>query len=285
MDLLLKLWDQTSPKEILRALLALRPEGGFSFDLEKLSPQEVEDCFTETVRRLGCGTLWVSSLPLPRQEMVDFIPKSALYWHDQSVDWSIDSLRFIERHFSSLVAETSFTILKLMSIGESGRLYLIERSNASLQAEEAILLETNIDNMNPEVYGYLMNLLLEHGARDVFYTPILMKKGRPATKVSVLCAPEKEKRLMADLFAETTTLGIRRQRLWTERLIRRFYSVNTKWGPISIKVGYWQNQIRSAQPEFEDCVKVAKENEVPYQEVQRAALLAWHEKQQREGLF
>lgn len=138
----------------------------------------------------------------------------------------------------------------------------------------AILLQTNIDDMNPELLGYLMERLLNKGARDVYFTPITMKKSRPGVTVNVLIHPRDEVSMVDILFAETTTLGIRRIPLTTWMLPRSMECVSTRYGAIRVKVGWLGQHIRSAQPEYEDCRQAALTLGVPirdvYQETMRA---------------
>ena len=136
----------------------------------------------------------------------------------------------------------------------------------------AILLQTNIDDMNTEFFGYLMERLLKEGARDVYFTPITMKKSRPAVMINVLVHPSEEAQMVDILFAETTTLGIRRVPLETWILPRSNVHVSTRYGPIQVKIGWLKHQVRSAQPEYEDCRQAAQNSGVPLRQVYEEAL-------------
>jgi uncharacterized protein (DUF111 family) len=120
-----------------------------------------------------------------------------------------------------------------------------------------------------------MDLLLAQGALDVFYTPIQMKKNRPGTLLSVIAAPEAREALTATIFRETTTIGVRYRDMTRECLDRRTVTVTTSVGDVRIKVASRNGQIVNASPEFEDCVRLAGEHDVPAKHVQAMAMKAW----------
>ena len=135
------------------------------------------------------------------------------------------------------------------------------------------LLETTIDDMNPEFYGYLMDQLFAAGAKDVYLTPVYMKKGRPGTVVSVLADGESAERLTGILLAETTTLGVRMLHVERRLLERREGSVSTQWGPVRVKIACVDGRERCT-PEFDDCARVAREHGVPLQTVYETVIRA-----------
>ena len=160
--------------------------------------------------------------------------------------------------------------------GRPNVLRLIVGDEAAPSAVERVLvLETEIDDMAPQLYGPLMDRLLATGALDVFYTPIQMKKGRPGMLVTVLCDPERREALEEVLFSETTTLGVRRQEWDRTALERDRVMVETTHGPVAIKVGRRGTRVYNAQPEFEDCRRAAEARGVPVKEVWAAALSAY----------
>jgi pyridinium-3,5-bisthiocarboxylic acid mononucleotide nickel chelatase len=139
------------------------------------------------------------------------------------------------------------------------------------------LLETNIDDMAPEIYGYLFERILAAGALDVYVTPVLMKKNRPGCLLSVLCRPRDSETLRALLFAETSTLGVRTQRVTRYALPRTTETVQTTYGPIRMKVCRWgttPDAVRAA-PEYEDCARTAREQGVALRAVYEAAAVSW----------
>ena len=139
----------------------------------------------------------------------------------------------------------------------------------------ATVLEANVDDMSPEGTGYLMERLFEAGARDVWYTPIVMKKGRPALMISVLCAHEDAARSSEILFAETTTIGLRQHRVDRRTLAREIVRVTTTYGEVEIKVARDGERVLNAAPEFESCRELARRHGVPLKEIHAAAASAY----------
>ena len=141
--------------------------------------------------------------------------------------------------------------------------------------EEVVLLETNIDSMTTEIYGYVMEQLFAAGAKDVFLTPVIMKKNRPGIVLSVLADPRGKSALLDIIFRETPTLGVRVLPVVREVLHREESSVSTPWGDVRVKRSEWNGQTR-ATPEYEDCAAIAREHGVPirrvYEEVSASAL-------------
>lgn len=129
------------------------------------------------------------------------------------------------------------------------------------------VLETEIDDMSPEIAGHLMDQLLADGAYDVQFSPVQMKKNRPALRLRVLCEPALEPRLAERLFRETSTFGIRRQTLARWCLERRMESVETPLGAVTVKLGLWGERVLKATPEYEDCRRLAQSAGQPLAEV------------------
>lgn len=146
--------------------------------------------------------------------------------------------------------------------------------------EQTVLIETNIDDMNPQLYDYLIGLLLNEGALDVFLTPVQMKKNRPGTLLSVICLPHAVGKFSDILMQETTTIGLRwrvENRIKARRLIKE---IDTIHGPIHIKLAQNNGQIINLTPEYEDCKRVALEKNIPLKnildDVRSAALKQIH---------
>ena len=148
----------------------------------------------------------------------------------------------------------------------------------SAKAETIRVLEANLDDMNPQIYGYFLEKALAAGALDVFAAPVQMKKNRPGMLVTVLCRPQDEAKFQEMLFAETTTLGIRSYAAERRVLARQWETVHTRFGDVRIKVARLNGHIRQASPEFEDCRKLAQEQNVPLQRVMEEAARAWADK-------
>jgi hypothetical protein len=177
---------------------------------------------------------------------------------------------------------TEFKILKTgygignkdASIPNVLRVFLCE----SLTADETetvpgVIVECNIDDMNPEFYDYIIDSLFSAGAKDVFITPIIMKKSRPGVKLSVLCTPEDENRVNEVLFRETSTLGVRKYNIDKTMLDRKTEQVETKFGVVRVKSAFFQGVCIKSKPEYEDCIKIARSSGIPvshvYHEVEK----------------
>ena len=154
------------------------------------------------------------------------------------------------------------------------RVLLGEVDAESPSAEKLVMLETNIDDMSPEVHGYVTERLLAAGALDAYLTPVLMKKGRPAVVLSVLCRPDDASRLRGLLFAETTTLGVRTVEVVRHCLPREIRAVRTPYGEIRVKVARWEDGEKAA-PEYEDCRRAAQAHGVPLLRVYQAAMASY----------
>jgi uncharacterized protein (TIGR00299 family) protein len=141
--------------------------------------------------------------------------------------------------------------------------------------EEISVIEANLDDMNPQIYGYLQEKALAAGALDIYTTPVQMKKNRPGTLLTILSKPSDTNALMSMIFAETTSLGVRTYRAQRRILPRESVSVHTQYGDVRIKLSRVNGHIQHIAPEFEDCRKLAVENNVPLQRVISDALRAY----------
>lgn len=130
-----------------------------------------------------------------------------------------------------------------------------------------ILHECNIDDMNPEWYDHLMEELFRAGAKEVFFTPVMMKKNRPAVKISVLASPDLSEAIKSMIYSNTTTLGIRSYSVTKDALERKFMPVDTEWGKVTIKASYYRGKLLHAKPEYEECRRIASEFDLSLQEV------------------
>jgi uncharacterized protein (TIGR00299 family) protein len=143
---------------------------------------------------------------------------------------------------------------------------------AGASQETITVLEASLDDLNPQVLAYAMERLLAAGALDVFSLPVQMKKGRPGALLTVLAKPEDADRLAKLVFAETTTLGVRRREEQRQTLARRWESVSTAWGPVRIKIASMNGTVSNYAPEYEDCRALAEKHRVPLKKVMEEAL-------------
>ena len=143
------------------------------------------------------------------------------------------------------------------------------------EADRVILLETNLDDMNPQFFDHVMAVLFKNGALDVFLTSIQMKKNRPAVKLSVLCRREDADALTRCLLVETTTLGVRRQEMERVCLHRETRTVRMAHGTVPVKVARFGNEVLNAAPEYEACRKLAVKAGVPLKKIYEDAKAAF----------
>jgi uncharacterized protein (TIGR00299 family) protein len=134
------------------------------------------------------------------------------------------------------------------------------------------VLEANIDDLNPQVFGYVMDRLLEEGALDAFGMPVQMKKNRPGMLLTVLCQTQDAAKLTSLIFTETTTLGVRQHEEKRQILDRKWVTVTTPWGDVRLKVASMDGTITNYAPEYEDCRRIATERHVPLKSVMQEAL-------------
>jgi uncharacterized protein (TIGR00299 family) protein len=148
-------------------------------------------------------------------------------------------------------------------------------ADTAVSAHTVLVIECEIDDMNPQIFGVLMERLLGAGALDVFYTPVQMKKNRPGTLLTVIAPPEHRERLSSIVFTESTTIGLRYREMTRECLDREMVSVHTPFGPVRVKIARRAGEILNASPEFDDCARIAAERGVPLKDVQAAATKAY----------
>jgi pyridinium-3,5-bisthiocarboxylic acid mononucleotide nickel chelatase len=139
-------------------------------------------------------------------------------------------------------------------------------------SDTVVVLEANLDDLNPQIFGYVMDRLFEEGALDVFGVPVHMKKDRPGVLLTALARPEDSDRLSQIIFSETTTLGVRRRQERRQVLSRRSETVQTRYGDIRIKIGSINGSVSNYAPEFEDCRRLAEEKKVPLKSVLAEAM-------------
>ncbi|MCD4780745.1 MAG: nickel pincer cofactor biosynthesis protein LarC [Candidatus Omnitrophica bacterium] len=164
---------------------------------------------------------------------------------------------------------------KELSIPNLLRLMVGEGRALEEPGETIILLETNIDDMNPELMGYVEDRLRDAGALDVFLTPVYMKKNRPGILLSVVAQRQMMDALLSIIFRETTTIGVRIQPVERRTLQRKQLKLKTSLGTVRVKVSYHDQEVLNIAPEYEDCKRIAKRKNLPikvvYDEAKGAA--------------
>ncbi len=168
-------------------------------------------------------------------------------------------------------------VLRLVIGTGSGMPNRASEPSGSLALEKLWILEAGIDDMSPEVAGYLMERLLEFGALDVYHTPVQMKKSRPGLLINVLTTEDKKKKLSELLFKESTTIGVRGWPVIREALERKSLKVNSGYGRVSVKVSSLDGKRVNIQPEYEECRAIATKKGVALKEVMAGAVTAARE--------
>lgn len=147
------------------------------------------------------------------------------------------------------------------------RVYLGETSESEGSGHKALLIESNIDDMNPEFYDHISDRLFKAGASDVYCSQIIMKKGRPGVILNVICEQGLEDIIKEIIFMESTTLGIRTFDFRKDTLVREFGKMNTIYGEVTVKRSFYKGIEVSVKPEYEECRKIASERNIPVKEV------------------
>jgi pyridinium-3,5-bisthiocarboxylic acid mononucleotide nickel chelatase len=174
---------------------------------------------------------------------------------------------FVDKH--------QFTLLKTgYGIGHKDsevpnvlRVYWASTYESKFKTETAVVIECNIDDMNPEIYDYILEKLFKEGADDVYLSPVIMKKSRPANTISVLCNQNAKDKLINVLLSETSTIGVRSYDVVKHILEREIIELNTRLGKIKVKKSWMGNDIVKYKPEYDDCIIIAKERNIKLSEV------------------
>lgn len=158
--------------------------------------------------------------------------------------------------------------------GRPNALRLVLGSAPDRAGNAVIVVEATLDDLPPEIAPHLLERLLSAGARDAFFSPVQMKKGRPGLTLTAIADPSKREAVIAVVFSESTTLGVRISEAERETLERRVVSVETPWGPVELKLGIRNGAIVNRAPEYEDCRRLAEASGLPLKEIYRHALAA-----------
>jgi uncharacterized protein (TIGR00299 family) protein len=152
---------------------------------------------------------------------------------------------------------------------------------AVADTDTVAVLEANLDDLNPQLFGYLMDRALAEGALEVFATPVQMKKNRPGLLLTVLCRRQDAERMVRLVFSETTTLGVRLREEQRRVLPRRIVEVETRWGKVRLKVANLNGTVANYAPEYEDCRRLAAQHHVPLKQVMEEAVQSYLRGQSR----
>lgn len=254
---------------------------------------EVSTLFVSPLR-VGFGTTVCAhgELPLPAPATVELLKKFTVFGGEFTGEWTTPTGAAIIKTFAT--ESNSLTALRIIETGYGAgtrdcripnvvRLILGETAVESSWNDVQTILETNIDDMNPELYGYLGELLLRTGARDYYFTPVQMKKGRPGVLITVVAPFEKVTELEEVLLKETTTLGVRKYSVQRSCLERNYLTVTVRGINIKIKTAFLNGQLVKYAPEYEDCLKISQKFTCPLREIYDEAIFQARKILQNEG--
>lgn len=247
---------------------------GAAICIDYLKPDKIISSSVE----LGGGfvTCAHGTFPVPAPATVEILKgipvKSGVVKHETTTPTGAAILATISDEFTD---NTGFTIQKTgygighkdFSIPNVLRVYLGEGEPVAKTTVKSAIIECNIDDMNPEFYDYVFEMLFKAGASDVFITPVIMKKSRPAVTLSVLCTSETEQQVEKILFEETSTLGIRKHYVNKTMLDRKTENIDTPYGKVRVKYAFYNGRFLKSKPEYEDCLTIAREKKLPIGEV------------------
>jgi uncharacterized protein (TIGR00299 family) protein len=244
--------------------------------LEKLGIERV----AASPVNLGWGTVHTEhgELPVPAPATVELLKGMPVYSSGHPYELTTPTGAAILRALASHCGEMPPMALEASGTGAGGR-NIKDRPNVlrvligepTAHEEDISVLETNIDDMDPRLYEHVMELLLKAGALDVYLTNILMKKSRPAVKLTVLCEEKKRQALSEIILRETTTLGVRHSRMGRSVLERETVKVKTKFGTIRVKIAQVGDVVKR-MPEYDDLKRAARRHGVPLSAVSAEVL-------------
>ncbi|MBC7189026.1 nickel pincer cofactor biosynthesis protein LarC, partial [Candidatus Aerophobetes bacterium] len=237
---------------------------------------KVEKIYASAVN-LGGGTVNTSHgiLPVPAPATLEILRNVPVYSSTSSSELTTPTGAAILKVFSSGYGNIPLMRVEKVGYGAGEKelsfpnvlRILIGEMESSLEEDEVSVIETNIDDMNPQFYGYVAELLFEKGALDVFLTPVYMKKNRPGVVLTVICEKKDEARFLEMIFRETTTLGVRVYHAKRRKLKRETRIIKTSLGEVKVKLGILNGKIVNFSPEYEDCKKIASSRSLPLKEV------------------
>jgi len=222
--------------------------------------------------------------PVPAPATIRLLEGAPIYSGPQRAEMVTPTGALLVTSYADAYGEIPAMTLEQIGYGAGARDFddtpnvlrvLIGEADSTAQSHSVVVIEAEIDDMNPQIFGVVMERLLAEGALDVFYTPIQMKKSRPGTLLTVIAAPATRERLTSIIFRETTTIGVRYREMGRECLDRETITVKTRFGDVRFKVARRHGEVLNASPEFDDCVRLAEQARVSVKDIQAAATKAW----------
>ncbi|MFC0272077.1 nickel insertion protein [Metabacillus herbersteinensis] len=187
--------------------------------------------------------------------------------------FSLQALQFIKKVGVHSASSLTFDCHSYGSFNTQKTALFLEKNSETYDHSvehvdfEMLMIEVNLDDCTGETLGFTMEKLLKAGANDVFYTPIFMKKNRPAYKLSILTSKEIQEKIESIIFHETSSFGFRFYPIACHRMGRNFYNAKTEWGTVSVKIGIYKDEIVQISPEYEDCKQLADKHNIPLHKV------------------
>ncbi len=266
---------------------------GAAICLDFLNPDKV----VSSPVQLGGGMVkcahGIMPVPAPATaEILSNIPvRSGLVDHEATTPTGAAILAATVDQFTGV---NSFRILKTgYGIGNRDsevpnvlRVFLCEEAESEtkdVQTEEAVVLECNIDDMNPEHYDFILEQLFQAGVADTWLTPVMMKKSRPAIVLSVLCEEALSASAKAIIFKNSTSIGIREYRVRKNMLRREQFSIDTVYGPVQVKQSYFNGKLVGSKPESADCKRLAIANGISLREMEKIVFQRINEHHESQG--
>lgn len=244
------------------------------------------DCVVASPLNVGSGTIKSAHglYPVPAPATLRLLQGAPIYSGPQKAEMVTPTGALLVKSYASGFGAIPAMKVSAIGYGAGSRDFpdtpnvlrvLIGEADATAPSVSVVVIEADIDDMNPQICGVVMDTLLAQGAVDVFYTSIQMKKNRPGVLLTVVAPPDARERLTATIFRETTTIGVRYREMARECLDREDVTVQTALGAVRMKVARRDGRVLNASPEFEDCVRIAREHNVPVKEVQALAIKAY----------
>ena len=255
---------------------------GSVYALEQLNADRI----VASPLNVGSGTIRAAHgiYPVPTPATVRLLQGAPIYSGPQKTEMTTPTGALLVTAYASSFGPMPAMRVKTIGYGAGTRDFeetpnvlrvLIGEADSTAPAHSVVVIEAEIDDMNPQIFGLLMDRLLAQGALDVYYTPIQMKKNRPGTLLTIVAAPDRREALTGTVFRETTTIGVRYREMARECLDRETVSVDTPFGKVRIKVARREGRVLNASPEFDDCAHLAREQDLPLKDVQAAAMKAF----------
>jgi uncharacterized protein (TIGR00299 family) protein len=212
-------------------------------------------------------------LPVPAPATANILKDVPIYCDDRQFELTTPTGAAVVKALASEFSRIPQLKIKKIGYGcgkkntEKANVLRVILAESGDELTDNCILEATIDDMNPQIYGYMMDKLFEAGAKDVYLSPVYMKKNRPGIVITVTAPVRIEDKIKEVLFRETTTIGIRKFNIERTELDREFKNINTQYGEVNFKLSKYNDNIVNISPEFEDMKKAAEKNNIPLKEI------------------